>query len=118
VIRPGSIILVHLVNPTEKFWGVLYDLGVAGVQMRGISVASFGEWMLQAASKEPPSLGLSTMFVPLFRIERLYLDEPVGAVASYQQSFAERVGMPVERYLKLHGGLDVHPEADAHEMPS
>ncbi len=118
MIRPGSIVLVHLVNPTEKFWGVLYDLGVAGVQLRGIGVASFGEWVLQAASKEPPSLGLSTMFVPLFRIERLYLDEPVGAVASYQQSFAERVGMPVERYLKLHGELDVHVEADTHEMPS
>lgn len=118
MIRTGSIVLVHLVNPTEKFWGVLYDLGVAGIQMRGISVASFGEWMLQAASKEPPSLGLSTMFVPLFRIERLYLDEPVGAVLSYQQSFADRVGMPVERYLKLHGGLDVFPEGEAQEMPS
>ncbi len=118
MIRTGSIILVHLVNPTEKFWGVLYDLGVAGLQMRGISVASFGEWMLQAASKETPTLGLSTMFVPLFRIERLYLDEPVGAVSSYQQSFAERVGMPVERYLRLYGGLDVPLESDLHEIPS
>ncbi len=100
-IEPGSLVLVHLVNPTEKFWGILGDLGVAGVTLRGISVSSFDDWVAQAARREAPSLGLSTMFVPLFRIERIFLDEAVGDVESYRQRFQRRVGVAVEDYLGL-----------------
>lgn len=107
-IHPGRIILLHLVNPTEKFWGVLEELGVAGVTFRGISVESFDDWVAQAvrSGSEPQSLGLSTMFVPLFRIERIFLDEAVGQVESYGQRFERRVGVAVEEYLGLEG-MDV-----------
>lgn len=101
MIAPGSLVIVHLVNPTEKFWGVLQDLGVAGVTLRGLNVSSFDDWMSQAARREEQTLGLSTMFVPLFRIERIFLDEPVGEVESYRQRFLQRVGMSVESYLGL-----------------
>ncbi|HEY4563822.1 MAG TPA: hypothetical protein VIJ36_12635 [Thermoanaerobaculia bacterium] len=102
MIRPGSLVIVHLVNPTEKFWGVLQELGVAGVMLRGINVSSFDDWMAQAVRKGDQTLGLSTMFVPLFRVERIFLDEAVGEVESYRQRFRQRVGMDVERYLGLH----------------
>jgi hypothetical protein len=113
-IRPGAVVLVHLINPTEKFWGVLLDLGIAGVTLRGINVSSFDDWMAQAARRGDQTLGLSTLFVPLFRVERLYLDEAVGEVESYAQRFRKRVGMPVERYL----GLSAAGEADNDEVPS
>jgi len=92
-----------LVNPTEKFWGVLQSLDSTGIVIRGINLASFEDWMMQAARKETPSLGLSTMFVPLFRIERIFLDEQVGEVESYRQRFQERVGIDVESFLGLEG---------------
>ena len=97
----GSIIICHLVNPTEKFWGVLESLDASGLVMRGISVESFDDWMMEASRKESPTLGLATMFVPLFRVERIFLDEQVGEVESYCQRFAERVGTSVEAYLAL-----------------
>jgi hypothetical protein len=103
-IQAGSVVLVHLVNPTEKFWGVLEELAVAGVTFRGIGVDSFDDWVAQAGRSEPPSLGLSTMFVPLFRVERIFLDEPVGQVESYSQRFERRVGATVEEYLGLGDG--------------
>jgi hypothetical protein len=103
MIRAGAIVIVHLVNPTEKLWGLLQDLGVAGVTLRGISLASFDDWMRQATRPGDQSLGLSTLFVPLFRVEKIFLDEPVGEVESYRQRFARRVGIPVERYLGLEG---------------
>jgi len=103
-IRPGALVIVHLVNPTEKFWGILQELGVAGVMLRGINVSSFDDWMAQAVRPGDQSLGLSTMFVPLFRVERLFLDEAVGEVESYRQRFQSRVGVPVERYLGLEEG--------------
>ncbi|HYO15444.1 MAG TPA: hypothetical protein VE685_19795 [Thermoanaerobaculia bacterium] len=109
----GSLVIVHLVNPTEKFWGVLHELGTAGVVLRGINVSTFDDWMAQAARGETQTLGLSTMFVPLFRVERIFLDEAVGEVESYRQRFQRRVGMPVERYLGLEEG-----EGEGGEVPS
>jgi hypothetical protein len=108
-IHPGQIILLHLISPTEKFWGVLEELGVAGVTFRGIGVESFDDWVAQAvrAGSEPQSLGLSTMFVPLFRVERIFLDEVVGQVESYGQRFERRVGVAVEEFLGLESaGLE------------
>ena len=67
MIGPGAIVIVHLVNPTEKFFGVLQDLNVAGVTFRGINLNSFDDWMAQAVHPESQTLGLSTVFVPLFR---------------------------------------------------
>lgn len=121
-IEPGDLVIVHLINPTEKFWGVLIELGVAGVALRGISVSSFDDWMAQAVRREPQALGLSTMFVPLFRLERLFLDEPVGQVESYRQRFERRVGEPVERHLGIEppdgaGRAPLGPPADD-EVPS
>jgi hypothetical protein len=101
MIRPGAIVVVHLNNPTEKFWGVLQELAMAGVYLRGISLSSFDDWMAQAVRGKEQTLGLSSMFVPLFRLERVFLDEAVGEVESYQQRFSRRVGVPVQRYLGL-----------------
>ncbi len=112
MIRPGSLVIVHLVNPTEKFWGVLQELGVAGVMLRGINVSSFDDWMAQASRQEDQALGLSTMFAPLFRVERIFLDEAVGMVESYRQRFEKRVGVPVERFLGME------EEGGSEEVPS
>jgi hypothetical protein len=112
-IEPGAIVIVHVINPTEKFFGVLQDLAVAGVTFRGISLSSFDDWMAQAVAREQ-TLGLSTVFVPLFRVERIFLDEAVGEVESYRQRFLKRVGIPVERYL----GLEVPEEEESGEVPS
>lgn len=101
MIGPGALVIVHLINPTEKFFGVLQDLAVAGITFRGINLNSFDDWMAQAARPGDQTLGLSTMFVPLFRVERVFLDEAVGEVESYRQRFSNRVGIAVERYLEI-----------------
>ncbi len=104
-----SIVIAHLVNPTEKFWGVLLNLDQSGLVLRGINVSSFDDWMFQATRQGTHSLGLSTMFVPLFRIERIFLDEQIGEVESYRQRFEQQVGMPVESYLGLQAESDEEP---------
>jgi hypothetical protein len=116
IIRSGSIVVVHLNNPTEKFWGVLQELAMTGVYMRGISLSSFDDWTAQAVRGKDQTLGLCAMFVPLFRVERVFLDEPVGEVESYQQRFSRRVGAPVESYLGLGDG-DADGE-ESGEVPS
>lgn len=99
MIETGSVVLVHLSNPPEQFWGILEDLEPAGVTFRGLNVGSFEDFLAQAARGEELLLGFSTLFVPMFRVERIYLDEQVGAVQSYRRRFEERVGRPLGEFL-------------------
>jgi hypothetical protein len=103
---PTSLIIANLVNPKEKFFGVLFALSPAGVTMRGINLDSFEDWVHQIARNEEPDLDLITMFVPLFRVERIFLDEPSGAIKSYSQRFEEVAGMPIRTFLGLDGEYD------------
>jgi hypothetical protein len=97
----SSLIILNLVNPKEKFFGLLTALSAAGVTMRGINLDSFDDWIHQVARNDEPNLDLMTMFVPLFRVERIFLDEPSGSIQSYAQRFEGVVGMSVRTFLKL-----------------
>lgn len=101
MLEPGAIVLAHLADPPEKLWGVLERLDVAGVVLRAISLSSLDDWMRQEASDGPASLGLTTVFFPMRRVDRIYLDEQVGEVESYRQQFERRVGVTIEAHLGL-----------------
>src|SRR3989442_7655410 len=101
---PTSLIIVNLVNPKEKFFGVLLALSAAGVTMRGINLDSFEDWVHQIARNEDPDLDLITMFVPLFRVERIFLDEPSGAIKSYGQRFEQVAGVSLRTFLGMDDG--------------
>jgi hypothetical protein len=103
---PTALIIVNLVNPKEKFFGVLTALSPAGVTMRGINLDTFEDWIHQIARNEDLDLDLITMFVPLFRVERIFLDEPSGAIKSYGQRFEEVVGIPIGTFLGLDEQYD------------
>ena len=97
----GSLVIVNLVNPKEKFFGVLSALSPAGVTIRAINLDSFDDWVRQIARDDEPDLDLLTMFFPLFRVERIFLDEPTGAIKSYSQRFEDVVGRSLRDYLDL-----------------
>lgn len=98
-----SLVIVNLVNPKEKFFGVLRSLSAAGVTMRAINIDSFDDWVRQVAKGEEMDIDMFTMFVPLFRVERIFLDEPAGAIRSFAQRFEDVTG----RGIREHLGLDV-----------
>ncbi len=100
-MNPGSIVIVHLVTPTEKYWGILESLTQAGVTVRAINLSSFEDWVGSVANQHDDSIGLATIFFPLTRVERMFLDEPMGSVESLSQSFERRVGASVQVYLGL-----------------
>jgi len=72
--------------------------------VRGINLDSFDDWIRQLARGDEPDLDLITMFMPLFRVERIFLDEASGSLQSFAQRFEEVVGMPIEKHLQLDGG--------------
>jgi hypothetical protein len=97
--EPRSLVIVNLANPKEKFFGVLGSLSAAGITVRAVNLDSFEDWVRQIASDGEPDLDLMTMFFPLFRVERIFLDEPSGAIKSFAQRFEEVVGQPIRDYL-------------------
>lgn len=100
----SSLVIVNLVNPKEKFFGVLAALSPAGVTIRAINLDSFDDWVHQVARNDEVSLDLVTMFVPLFRVERIFLDEPSGAIKSYSERFHEVVGQTLHAFLGIPDG--------------
>jgi hypothetical protein len=97
--EPSALVIVNLVNPKEKFFGMLIALSPAGATLRAVNLDSFDDWARQIARGEEVTIDLVTMFVPLFRVERIFLDEAAGSIRSYTQRFEEIVGMSVQQYL-------------------
>ena len=104
----NALVIANLVSPKEKFYGVLRSLSAAGVTIRAVNLDSFDDWVRQIARKEEADIEMVTMFVPLFRVERIFLDEPSGTVKSYSQRFADIVGTEVVEYLGLDDAQTKH----------
>ncbi len=94
----NSTVVLILNNPREKAWGKLLDLSPAGVTVRGIDLNYFEEWLQQWGSVE--EAGVTTVFFPLHRVERMELDESSGNLPSLEQRFSQKTGMHLENYLR------------------
>ncbi len=105
----GSLVLVHLHSPKEKYWGVLKALSPAGVTLRGLDVALFDDWARQYRAGVEAELGVATLFFPLHRVEKMFEDARVGTVAAYHERFYEMVGRDVRDVLRLEAGRPEGP---------
>lgn len=99
-MKAGALVLVHLVAPREKFWGVLSDMSPSGVTVRGLALDAFESWMRELARGAEPSSFPATVFFPLHRVERVFADETAGEVQSYAERFIGVVGRNVRDYLE------------------
>ena len=81
-IVPGSPIVLYLHSPREKLWGVLSELNVSGVYIRGIDLNTFDDWT-QMIVRGERNIGLSHVFVPMWRVERVTLDESVDDLVEF-----------------------------------
>jgi hypothetical protein len=91
-LREGVPAVVYLHSPREKVWGILLELGPAGVALRGLDLAVFDDWMRQEAKGEEALIGPATIFYPMHRVERIERDETVGPIPSCADRFAREVG--------------------------
>jgi hypothetical protein len=94
-------VVLSLHGPKEKIWGVLLSVDPAGIVVRGIDLAAFDDWMRQEARGEEQLIGLTTLFYPMHRVERMEGDETIGPLVSYSDKFALEVGRPVLEALGL-----------------
>jgi hypothetical protein len=89
--QPGTMVVLTLANPREKFWGAILELRQEGVSLRGIELASFEDLVAMVKDGEPFSLGI--VFFPMHRVERMELDLPDGGIPSLSQRFTAKTGL-------------------------
>jgi len=95
-----SAVVINLHSPREKVWGILLSMTNAGVEVKGIDLNSFEDWT-RSVSRTEETMGLSTIFFPLHRVERVHLDENVGGIQSCAELFESLVGKDVWSHLGL-----------------
>src|ERR1700675_4949302 len=88
---PGSIVIVTLGNPRDKFWGMVLALVPEGLSMSGIELASFDDFVVMV--KDGESFSPAVVFFPMHRIERIELDLPDGNLPSLSQRFFAKTGL-------------------------
>lgn len=93
-IEAGAAVVIVLHSPREKVWGVLNEISAAGVILRGIDLNAFDDWT-SAVAHDEPFMGLNDMFLPMWRVERLTLDENSGGVPSLAEQFEQRTGRKI-----------------------
>ena len=91
-IVKNAVIMVYLVNPREKVWGLLIDLGAAGVWVRAMDLNSFDDWLrslsLPADQRLSPSIG----FYPLARVEKILVEDSAEGAGSLEAQCLARTG--------------------------
>ena len=90
-INSGTSIVLVLHSPREKCWGVLDRIDAAGVFLRGLDLNAFDDWV-QAIAHDEPFMGLSDMFFPMWRVERISRDESAAGVPSLAEQLEQRTG--------------------------
>ena len=108
---PHSPILLTLQQPKERMWGILLSLNVTGISLRGIDLNSFDDWARAVANSEE-TIGLSTVFYPMHRVERIALDEASGEIESFAEQFVSRVGVSVWEHLVIEPPTQTPSVAD------
>jgi hypothetical protein len=94
-INSGTSIVLVLHSPREKCWGVLDRIDAAGVFLRGLDLNAFDDWV-QAIAHDEPFMGLSDMFFPMWRVERISRDESAAGVPSLAEQLEQRTGRSLQ----------------------
>jgi hypothetical protein len=97
-----SAVIANLHSPREKIWGILLSINSYGIILRGIDINSFEDWSRAVANPSGnETIGLSTMFIPMMRLEKVIADETTGTLKSFSEKFFDRTGREVVEYANL-----------------
>jgi hypothetical protein len=97
--RPGDLVVAVLQSPRERIWGCLLGLEAAGIAIRGLDLTPWEEVLTLIRRGEADQVALGTRFLPMHRVEAMYLDEPSSGAPSLAQTFQERTGQDPRAFL-------------------
>ena len=95
-----SIVIANLGSPRQRFFGKLLEITPAGITVRGVDLDAFEDWINHIAAGEESGVQATTTFFPLHRLEKMILDERLGAIPSLSNAFLTKIGTEIEEYLE------------------
>ncbi len=98
-IQSGDPVVIVLHTPREKCWGLLDEISPAGVFLRGLDLNAFDDWV-RAVAHDEPFMGVSNLFFPMWRVERISRDETSGEIPSLFDQVERRTGHTVQELLR------------------
>lgn len=96
---PGDLVVVVLHSPRERLWGRLLGLESAGLAIRGLDLSPWEEVLTLVRTGQEDQVALGTRFLPMHRVEVMYLDEPSSGVPSLGWIFQDRTGLDPSAFL-------------------
>ena len=94
----GDLVVV-LQSPRERIWGSLLGLDAAGIAIRGLDLTPWEEVLTLVRTKQVGQVALGTRFLPMHRIEAMYLDEASSGAPSLAEIFLSRTGQDPHAFL-------------------
>lgn len=97
--RSGDLVVVVLQSPRERIWGRLLSLEAAGISLRGLDLTPWEEVLTLVRTGQADQVALGTRFLPMHRVEAMYLDEASSGAPSLAESFQGRTGQDPSSFL-------------------
>jgi hypothetical protein len=97
--QPGDLVVVVLHSPRERVWGSLLGLDAAGIALRGLELTPWEEVLTLIRTGQADQVALGTRFLPMHRIEAMYLDEISSGAPSLAETFLGRTGQDPHAFL-------------------
>jgi len=97
--RPGDLVVVVLHSPRERLWGRILGLEAAGIAVRGVDLSPWSEVLSLVRTGQADQVALGTRFLPMHRVETLYLDEASSGAPSLAETFLDRTGQDPHTFL-------------------
>jgi hypothetical protein len=97
--QPGDLVVVVLHSPRERIWGHLLCLDAAGITLRGLDLTPWEEVLTLVRTEQADQVALGTRFLPMPRIEAMYLDEVSSGAPSLAETFQDRTGRDPRAFL-------------------
>lgn len=90
-IETDSHVILVLHTPREKVWGILHEINPAGVYVRGLDLNAFEEFVRAVRAGEI-FYGLGETFYPMWRVEKITLDERDGDIPALYEQVEQKTG--------------------------
>ncbi|MFZ1376434.1 MAG: hypothetical protein WAS25_07560 [Geothrix sp.] len=97
--QPGDLVVVVLQAPRERIWGALLGLDASGIAIRGLDLTPWEEVLSLVRTGESDQVALGTRFLPMHRVEAMYLDEASSGAPSLAEIFRNRTGQEALGFL-------------------
>ncbi len=97
--QPGDLVVVVLQSPRERIWGRLLGLEAAGISLRGVDLTPWEEILTLVRTGQADQVALGTRFLPMHRVETMYLDEASSGALSLAKTFQDRTGEDAAGFL-------------------